>query len=228
MLIHSTVWEVKKTFILASILYGDNNYDNEPNYDTMSEFSELSEDNGVTNGDSDSSSDDEDDESEKYLDLSKIHLRQDSSDTDPQEYEDYVDFKFYTEHIERKPEPAQTSSSSNLRPHLARNDFGSSSVASFEKQIKSSLQRRPHLYVKPKQCTDEPSPVNCPKVIVEEPSIFITSFEDDFESSLEFIEKGPRGTLKKGDALNVINLTDIQGETANEARFFSVFCTLKA
>ncbi len=197
---------------------GDNNNDDEPNYDTMSEFSALSDDDiEATNDDSDSSSDDDD--SEKYLDLSKIQFRQDSSDTDPQEYEDYVDFRFYTEHIEKKTAHAQTSSSSNLVPNLALNDLGSSCVASTPKPIKSPLQRRPHLYVKANQRLDETLPLNCPKIIVKEPSIVVSSFEEDFESSLEFAERGPQGTLKRGDIHNLINLTDIQGESNIDFRF---------
>ncbi len=198
--------EVKKQFILASISYGDNNYIDETNYDAMSEFSELSEDNDATNGDSSSD--------------------QDSSDTDPQEYEDYVDLNYYIEHIEKKHEPAQTSSSSNLRPHLILNDLGSSNTAPLEKPTKSLLQRRPHVKcVKSKQCLGEISlPIRCPKLTVEEPFLSTTSFEDDFESSLEFIEMGPRGTLKKADALNMINLTDIQGEsTLSNLDYLAIF-----
>ena len=50
---------------------------------------------------------------------------------------------------------------------------------------------------------------------IAKPSLLVTRYEDDMDSNLEaedLYETGPRGTLKKVDALNLVSLTDILGE----------------
>ena len=153
----------------------------------MSVFSELSRD--TLDDDDDSSSDDYSDEN-IYFDLSKVQ-GDNYSDTDPQEYEDYVDFEFYTKNIEKK-KPSASLEDQNI----LKTDFCKSS--SLEPSVK-----KPEMPKGPK------------------PDFRLTSFEEDFESKVDvcFLDGacgfGPRGTLKKSEAPNILNLTDIQGEKRN-------------
>ena len=91
------------------------------NDDISSVFSDTSFD----MSDSDSPSSD-DCEEEIYFDLSKID---ESSETDPQEYEDLVDFDFYQKHIARKIKVQNRPKVSQLKCRKAKESQGEKKLA---------------------------------------------------------------------------------------------------
>ena len=83
------------------------------------EVSSLFSDMSCDASDSDSPTPDENEE-DIYFDLTNLSKKHESSDTDPQEYEDSVDFDFYQKHIERKIRIQNRSKIAKLQKRKAR------------------------------------------------------------------------------------------------------------
>ena len=87
------------------------------------EVSSLFSDMSCDASDSDSPTTD-DYEEDIYFDLSNISKKEELSDTDPQEYEDSVDFDYYQKHIERKIRIQNRSKIGKLQKRRARENPG--------------------------------------------------------------------------------------------------------
>ena len=94
------------------------------------EVSSLFSDMSCDASDSDSPTTD-DCEEDIYFDLTNLSKKHDSGDTDPQEYEDSVDFDFYQKHIERKIRIQNRSKIATLQKRKARENPGKNQLKTF-------------------------------------------------------------------------------------------------